>query len=128
MKAVSVVILSSIILLVSLQDIISYANFKINRSYIADTLCINKAKPASCCKGICFLNSSLEENHSDNSDTPNTQKEERSSIVYPIVKTSSNLISKIAVRTQRNYAYCGLQDQLDGHRIFHPPCHSSRIF
>lgn len=106
--------------MVSLQDFISYANFKINSSYIAENLCINRAKPKSCCKGICFLNNSLEENHDENNNIPNSKKE-RSSIVYIFANNSTSNSKKHVDDFSQNHYYQNLIDQFSGIRVFHPP-------
>jgi hypothetical protein len=33
--------------------------YEMNKDYIASNLCVNRAKPASCCKGKCFLQKKL---------------------------------------------------------------------
>ena len=33
--------------------------YEINKDYIANNLCVNRAKPSSCCKGKCFLQKKL---------------------------------------------------------------------
>jgi hypothetical protein len=33
--------------------------YEMNKDYIANNLCVNRAKPSSCCKGKCFLRKKL---------------------------------------------------------------------
>ncbi|HEV9038211.1 MAG TPA: hypothetical protein VGQ51_16365 [Puia sp.] len=40
------------------------AEFRINRDYIAQNLCVNRNKPSCCCKGKCYLNKKLAEDQS----------------------------------------------------------------
>lgn len=81
-----------LILLMSLQcfyklGIVTY--FELNRNYIAEVLCINKAKPVTMCQGQCFLNRNLEladdPQPDDGTSPPATQK-----IDFPAFVISDN--------------------------------------
>lgn len=64
------VILAVFLLLKPMAPVIEYA---INRDYIAEVLCINKAKPELACDGKCHLKSSLDEEfEKDNPANSNT--------------------------------------------------------
>lgn len=39
-------------------------DYQVNKDFIAKTLCINRAKPMSCCQGKCHLNKSLAQDES----------------------------------------------------------------
>ena len=43
----------------SFQNIGMYIGFKLNQTYIAEVLCINKDKPEMGCNGKCHLNKQL---------------------------------------------------------------------
>jgi len=34
-------------------------DYQVNRDFIAKNLCVNRAKPASCCQGKCYLNKKM---------------------------------------------------------------------
>jgi len=44
----------------SFNKIIVLLDFKLNENFIANTLCENKDKPASCCHGKCYLKKKLQ--------------------------------------------------------------------
>lgn len=39
----------------SFQRFVAYAGFELNRSYIANTLCVNKSRPWMHCNGHCYF-------------------------------------------------------------------------
>jgi hypothetical protein len=51
-----------LILLIGLQTFSKWCvilEYQVNKDFIAKNLCINRAKPASCCAGKCYLNKKL---------------------------------------------------------------------
>lgn len=40
-------------------------DYSVNKNFIASTLCENRNKPASCCRGKCFLKKQLQKEESD---------------------------------------------------------------
>ncbi len=51
---------ATILLISVLVSPISYLKFKLNQDYIAQTLCINKSKPALKCNGHCYYAKKME--------------------------------------------------------------------
>lgn len=65
-KAVSI-LLSSVIMLLAIQNTLVYTSFKWNQDYIAQFLCIEKDIQESTCQGSCHLKTELDKvNHTDN--------------------------------------------------------------
>jgi hypothetical protein len=51
-----------LILLMGLQTFSKWCvilEYQVNREFIAKNLCVNRAKPASCCAGKCYLNKKM---------------------------------------------------------------------
>ncbi|HEY1039464.1 MAG TPA: hypothetical protein VGF30_08680 [Bacteroidia bacterium] len=61
MRALVSILLLAVILFQTTAKLSILIQFKINQDYIAKNLCINRAKPKSCCEGSCHLNKQLEE-------------------------------------------------------------------
>ncbi len=69
----------------SFKDFIIYAHFHLNRTLIANTLCVN---PNSKCKGKCYLNKSLKRSQEQEQKVPNFSKDNKT-IVF-ILETSGH--------------------------------------
>ena len=50
------------------------AYYNINKDYISSVLCINKAKPASTCKGKCYLSKKMDEQEKQEQTIPSVLK------------------------------------------------------
>jgi len=51
-----------LILLLGLQTFSKWClivEYQVNREFIAKNLCVNRAKPSSCCQGKCYLNKKM---------------------------------------------------------------------
>ena len=51
-----------LILLIGLQTFSKWClivEYQVNKEFIAKNLCVNRAKPASCCQGKCYLNKKM---------------------------------------------------------------------
>ena len=58
-----------------------YVNFELNRHYIANSLCVNKADVKACCRGKCQLKKAL--NHTeDNTSLPGKRSHNEESISF----------------------------------------------
>jgi hypothetical protein len=44
----------------SFNKTIALIDYQLNKNYIASTLCTNRNKPMSCCKGKCFLKKQMQ--------------------------------------------------------------------
>ena len=61
MKALSVILLSFVILLQPLSKLMLVAEYQVNKNYIAEFLCVNKSRPQLKCEGKCHLSKELKE-------------------------------------------------------------------
>ncbi len=105
-----------------------YANYELNKDYIAKTLCINKAKPMLHCNGKCYLTKKLKQAEQEE------QKQEKSS--------SKRFSVEVFLPTTQGFKFFTRQtdeflpptplpySSLKMYGIFHPPqfSHSDLIF
>ena len=85
MKKFIGILLILLILASSLRDLITFASFKANQDYIANHLCINRFDEIPTCKGSCFLQQAINEDHEndlDGNSAPNLQH--RVELVYVV--------------------------------------------
>ena len=68
MKRVLIPILMLLVFTQTFHQLIIIAEYKINREFIANILCINKSKPQLNCKGKCQMKKTLQEN--DEQESP----------------------------------------------------------
>lgn len=61
MKTLLSLILAGCLLLQSMSGLVTYAGFEMNRDYISQVLCVNRAKPKLHCNGKCYLAKKLKE-------------------------------------------------------------------
>jgi hypothetical protein len=113
------------ILLLSAQyifklGIITY--FEANREYIAEVLCVNKAKPITMCYGQCFLDRNLSAFEDEDSTVPATSfknQVEASAFIHPVQEINLSLSGRNIEQTsgfQTSYSFSSAVS------IFHPPC------
>ncbi len=60
MKSISILLIVGI-LFASLNKLVCYAGYALNKNYISTVLCENKAEPKLNCMGKCFLKKQLKE-------------------------------------------------------------------
>jgi len=120
MKAFGVSILLLLTITASFSKWMLIASYALNKSYISAELCVNKAKPKSCCAGKCYLTKQMnkEESGSDN----NTVLKSKTGIE---VISSKSFFSNVQVAaTYSNTIYRVFSDnrQINMPRsFFHPP-------
>ena len=106
--------------------VIPVIDYLINKDYIAKTLCINKDKPKSCCKGKCHMVKQLQKT---NKNTDNDPKNSSSRV--QLKEINEFIISRTCLFTakisrHKYYIYNVLTpDQLACSAIFVPPKFSS---
>lgn len=70
-----------LVLSVSLKDVLTYAQFEVNRNYFEETYCINRNTVELNCHASCYLEKELNKNH-DNKRFVVPQLNDLSSIVF----------------------------------------------
>lgn len=113
----------STILFISLRDAAKYANYHLNKDYIAQNVCVNRFEPIKMCSGVCYLEDtsiSQDQNEDYTLRIPQVEKQQ----VYLIVNLI-NVFKPVFVDQEedvnqprfRNLYYAS--SYLDD--IFHPP-------
>jgi hypothetical protein len=92
-------------------------DYQVNKNYIATVLCVNRDKPASCCKGKCYLKKTLQRQEDGDKSTAAKEKFE-SDWYFEDIHTgeSRKAIAEIT--------FGDMLEQLPiqfPHAIFHPP-------
>ncbi len=84
MKLIAAFILIVLVMVQTFTSWLLIAEYTINKDYIAQNLCINKAKPKLQCKGKCQLMKKLVEEESQNSssDTKTNVKIKMSEVLF----------------------------------------------
>ena len=98
---------------------IALIDYKVNKEFIASTLCENKDRPACCCKGKCFLKKQLQKEES-NKNNPSSSKEKSEIVLYfadELKKDISFLLEKNIF--YRDYVEKEYSAELTC--VFHPP-------
>ena len=70
MRAIAASLLVFVILSASFRSTAVYVWFKINETYIAANLCVNRDKPETLCGGSCVLSAKLAETQEQDQESP----------------------------------------------------------
>lgn len=97
-----------------------YLHYQLNKKEIAETLCVNKAKPKSCCEGKCYLDKELKKEEKRQSDLPaaikdKSEKSPNTLIVLKHLPLTACFIQELAFPYQQAQSHPAPSD------IFHPP-------
>jgi hypothetical protein len=91
MKTLSIFLLVVLLITATFSKWVLIASYNINQNYIATVLCINKAKPKSCCKGKCYLGKQMSKEESNESTNTSNGKEKLDIQLFYTVITNSSL-------------------------------------
>ncbi|RAW02547.1 hypothetical protein DQQ10_00045 [Pseudochryseolinea flava] len=94
--------------------------FQVNKTYIAEVLCINKDKPLLSCHGKCFLKRNL--NERDKTDTARALGKNKVEIPTFIVTEACTLLLRCATSYVTNSTYTTIYAFTYTPFTFHPPC------
>jgi hypothetical protein len=120
LKRVFLILTLVAILLQSFSKGVILLGFKINRSFIAQSLCVKKDEANNCCKGSCQLTKQLkEDDHKDDKNTAQNTKDSNEIQLFcetlysliPVSVTTGNPVS--------HYSFALTNPETDS--IFHPP-------
>lgn len=98
-------------------------DFKINRDFIAEVLCINRDKPMVMCYGTCYLSDKLEKSEEQERKQAPIGKKEQHEVVYSFFETLPDYLPLkqfrvIKLKPSYRKGYHGFDFVRD---IFHPP-------
>ena len=113
------VLLVFVILSSGFTKLLLYAGYELNKDYISNTFCVNKAKPVMQCKGKCYLAKKLKQ--ADQSE----QKQGQSSIKRYLVEAFLPTGERFKYFTKQ-IGVClpkieDFHSSITANSIFHPP-------
>lgn len=125
MKMMVVIFMSSLMMLITFQHIFIYVDYYVNRDYIIDELCINRAEPENMCSGTCYIQSKIGGLQQDNFSFPTTSKID-SKLIVTFLPFNSYFndwhdVSKLKGNVFSPALTIGSSDYIDD--IDHPPIH-----
>ena len=106
----------------SCKDLITCANFLLNRDFITKTFCINRDKPAMQCNGRCHLSKLIKKSKEQEKDTPNTVEEKRASLIFLL--NFDQLVTCFTDNHQKRqsvFSYKTIFSSAHLKQVFHPP-------
>jgi len=77
-----IILLIGAILVQSLSQAVIVLHYGLNKDYIIEQFCVNKAKPEIKCNGKCHLNKTLTENTKDEQQVPKMLKEFSETLLF----------------------------------------------
>lgn len=96
------------------------ALYKINKDYISQNLCENRARPKLECNGKCYLKKQLDKTE-DESSNPGTETEAQTLIFFLVPTLWSQSIEFIEPVLAHNTGYTAFFNSCKLTDIFHPP-------
>ena len=121
MRKTIAIAFSLLILLLAWKDLVIYGLFKVNQDYIAEVLCINRAKPELKCNGHCHLSKTLEENNNPQKKSPIVpQQDQQNAQFSQINKISIHLYMLNQGKQKLHFEKLLFPDSCLSD-IFHPP-------
>lgn len=121
-KYVSLIV-ASILLVSVLASPISYLKFKLNQDFIAQTLCINKSKPALNCNGHCYYAQKMQ------NEVQKAAKTKQLLENLPVFTLFTNSQFEISFHNKGNFLFAvkhlskvkSINSQSYFFTVFHPP-------
>lgn len=104
------------------SNVLTYADYYINKDFISAVLCINKEKPQMHCNGNCYLEKQLEKSQKEQAPV-NTNKKTNEIQLFSCGTFECNLADIHAEQASRKMSFY-LFPLSDKHlsSIFRPPC------
>ncbi len=103
-------------------DIVTYAHFFINRTFISNNLCVNQDKPELMCRGKCYLDKQITKNNERDNKSPVVVNKTKIAIQYIVTDIWLDALA------EDNKKKKGVIDYISGnyvflydHDVFHPP-------
>lgn len=118
-KSIISLILLSVFLL-TFSRVIIYADYFINKDYIAKVLCINKDKPKMHCKGKCHLQKQLKEEEKKEQSPVNPIKGKNEVQLFSQNHSALFLFNPVTEEKSTTYYSFHLSEK-HLHSVFHPP-------
>lgn len=120
MKNIVIILTLTGVLFQNFSKIIIYANFELNRDYIAKNLCVKKDEPNNCCKGSCHLKKELDKEEKKEQSPANPIKEKE--VIQFFSKFNSGIrLFNPSITNELTSIYFFSLSEKHLHSIFHPP-------
>ena len=121
MKALSVILLSLVILLQPLSKLVLVADYQANKNYIAEFLCVNKSKPQLHCEGKCQLSKKLKAAEAHDEDHPAPVKHQLETLYFCQATPTFSFDFPTVFKTEYlTFSSPEVTPPVFG--FFHPPC------
>jgi hypothetical protein len=117
----STILLLLIVLLQVAGKWLVFADYALNKAYIARTLCVNKSKPAMHCKGQCHLRKQLQKEENGGEQAPNHSSHQKFQEVFFEPHTPVALTTAVQYKTETIPQNTILYTSRYIASIFHPP-------
>jgi flagellar basal body-associated protein FliL len=120
MKNLFIILALTGVLLQNFSKILIYANFELNKEFIAKTLCVKKEIPANNCNGKCHLKKQLDNEEKKEQSPSNTLKEKVEIQFFSEIKFNTNLLNTPFTNIVKpDYSFSLSEEHL--HTVFQPP-------
>ena len=121
MKFILVAVLISLLFAQTFSKWMVVLEYQLNKDFIANALCINKAKPILKCKGKCQVMKKLAEEEQENSSTTNPIKTKVQEVVFSDEVNKPVLHAPASTKKIYNHYSPFSKYSAPVTSIFHPP-------
>ncbi len=119
MKSTLTILLASLFLLQSFTRTFIVVNYQLNKDYISNVLCENKAKREMHCEGKCHLKKELQKEEEKESTPSGSSKEKFEVTLFNTINATRIVFSESNLKTVFHYS----ETKTDNIpvQVFHPP-------
>ena len=121
MKGVAAVVLMILLSLQTFSKWVWELDYQLNKTYIANTLCINKEKPLLHCNGKCQLNKKIAEDENDNKTSGAASLKAAGNTVFYKQDIEAPDLSLNRLQQKHQTIYSAKPCSAESQAIFHPP-------
>lgn len=102
------------------NKVIVLLDFRLNKNYIAASLCVNRDKPRSCCHGKCFLKKQLQKEDDQGKNGPPVSKDKIDIPLFCETITAKNINPQSSDKIFSDYYLLKKYTNISS-PVFHPP-------
>lgn len=113
--------LSTLIVFLTFKDLITYAHFFLNRTFITENFCQNIDQPQLMCYGQCYLEESIQKNQEQQQDIPNPIMEKNTNIVFLPFDNQFAISDNKEEGNQPIFLFNDFYSFTHLYQVFHPP-------
>lgn len=109
-----------VFLMQTFSSLVVYANYLVNKEYIATTLCENREMPEMKCDGKCYLRKQLQQHHEEKESPASPREKHREIILFSVsVEPAPGVPYNLA--DVKSGVYRPVSSEKHIHAVFHPP-------